>query len=330
MKMPNRRPWLFVLLTVLILLAGGMAVGMAARLVVVPQADQTVEVDTPDPPSFISQSMDEVMFYPWTLYDPDSFSGHLPEGTADEFWPWCTRHLSDGATLLGLTLDNDGINRGLIDYDLCFWKDCPAHTQDGQPVLLDVAYGADTWNRGWTWVARSTGEPPTRAQKEAAVAKVQEDVCALFDPQGQTGDLSMALDSLYNVLEQSSMLYQLGEADSAEQDWYASEAVSFVYVSIPDIAASLPSQAAQSTQQQLNALSQAAQDMGYRIQLVPPSDRWWWYSPTPSPMKRVGTPWGCTMTWCWSSTADLPLTVEKNSDIDVPSTKREREAPYGA
>ena len=119
-----------------------------------------------------------------------------------------------------------------------------------------------------TWVARSTGEPPTRAQKEAAVAKVQGDVCALFDPQGQSGDLSMALGSLYNVLEQSSMLYQLGEPDSAEQDWYASEAVSFVYVSIPDIAASLPSQAAQSTQQQLNALSQAAQDMGYRIQLV--------------------------------------------------------------
>ena len=50
MKTPNRRPWLFVLLTVLILLAGGMAVGMAARLVVVPQAQRTVEVDTPDPP----------------------------------------------------------------------------------------------------------------------------------------------------------------------------------------------------------------------------------------------------------------------------------------
>ena len=182
MKTPNRRPWIFVLLTALILLAGGMAVGMAARLVVVPQAQRTVEVDTPDPPSFISQSMDEVMFYPWTLYDPDSFSGHLPEGTADEFWPWCTRHLSDGATLLGLTLDNDGINRGLIDYDLCFWKDCPAHTQDGQPVLLDVADGADTWNRGWTWVARSTGEPPTRAQKEAALAQVQQDVCQLFSP----------------------------------------------------------------------------------------------------------------------------------------------------
>ena len=118
MKTRNRRPWLFVLLTVLILLAGGMAVGMAARLVVVPQAQRTVEVDTPDPPSFISQSMDEVMFYPWTLYDPDSFSGHLPEGTADEFWPWCTRHLSDGATLLGLTLDklarDAGVERILI------------------------------------------------------------------------------------------------------------------------------------------------------------------------------------------------------------------------
>ena len=43
MKMPNRRPWLFVLLTVLILLAGGMAVGMAARLVVVPQAQRPVD-----------------------------------------------------------------------------------------------------------------------------------------------------------------------------------------------------------------------------------------------------------------------------------------------
>ena len=213
MKMPNRRPWLFVLLTVLILLAGGMAVGMAARLVVVPQADETVEVDTPDPPSFISQSMDEVMFYPWTLYDPDSFSGHLPEGTADEFWPWCTRHLSDGATLLGLTLDNDGINRGLIDYDLCFWKDCPAHTQDGQPVLLDVAYGADTWNRGWTWVARSTGEPPTRAQKEAAVAKVQEDVCGLFDDTEEKWELK---ELLYQLEE---YVYSFGSVDEELGIW---------------------------------------------------------------------------------------------------------------
>ena len=69
MKTPNRRPWRFVLLTALILLAGGMAVGMAARLVVFPQADETVEVDTPTIPSVLGQSVDEVVFYPWDRYD---------------------------------------------------------------------------------------------------------------------------------------------------------------------------------------------------------------------------------------------------------------------
>ena len=269
MKTPNRRPWLFVLLTVLILLAGGMAVGMAARLVVVPQADETVEVDTPTPPSFVSQSVDEVVFYPWNQYDPEYLAANAP-ALHEYFMDWCMDSLLHGADLLRVTLPEGWDTREpLVSSDTFYWKDIPVtDQQSSQPALLDVGGGYSTQDFGLSIVARSTGEPPTRAQKEAAVAKVQQDVCALFDPQGQTGDLSMALDSLYNVLEQSSMLYQLGEADSAEQDWYASEAVSFVYVSIPDIAASLPSQAAQSTQQQLNALSQAAQDMGYRIQLV--------------------------------------------------------------
>lgn len=268
MKMPNRRPWLFVLLTVLILLAGGMAVGMAARLVVVPQADETVEVDTPDPPSFISQSMDEVMFYPWTLYDPDSFSGHLPEGTADEFWPWCTRHLSDGAILLGLTLDNDGINRGLIDYDLCFWKDCPAHTQDGQPVLLDVAYGADTWNRGWTWVARSTGEPPTRAQKEAAVAKVQEDVCGLFDDTEEKWELK---ELLYQLEE---YVYSFGSVDEELGIWensvgsYLASAQYYIDSILYRISDCGYSGATLDTKEKLKAISSFAQGQNLTVQLV--------------------------------------------------------------
>lgn len=262
------RPRLFALLAALILLAGGTAVGLAARLMVAPQAGQTVEVDTPTPPSFVSQSVDEVMFYPWNRYDPDSFPPHLPAGTVDEFWPWCTRLLDDSTFLLELTLDNDGINRGLIDYDLCFWKDCPAHTQDGQPVLLDVSYGSDTWNMGWTWVARSTGDPPTRAQKEAAVAKVQQDVCALFDPQGESGDLSAALEWLNGYLEQKAMLYQYGDPDGSIRDWYASGVISNMYFLIPEIAATVPAQAGESTQQQLNALSQAAESMNYRVQLV--------------------------------------------------------------
>lgn len=182
MKMPNRRPWLFVLLTVLILLAGGMAVGMAARLVVVPQADETVEVDTPDPPSFISQSMDEVMFYPWTLYDPEAVSTSFSPDSENQNQWFYQENLVRMGGLLGLSGLEDSMSQGAFLDNLWFWCDCPATTQDGQPALLDVALGQDSGNFGMTWVARSTGEPPTRTQKEAALAQVQQDVCQLFSP----------------------------------------------------------------------------------------------------------------------------------------------------
>lgn len=182
MTTPNRRPWLFVLLTALILLAGGMAVGMAARLVVVPQADETVEVDTPTPPSFVSQSVDEVVFYPWTLYDLEAVSTSFSPDSENQNQWFYQENLVRMGGLLGLSGLEDSMSQGAFLDNLWFWCDCPATTQDGQPALLDVALGQDSGNFGMTWVARSTGEPPTRTQKEAALAQVQQDVCQLFSP----------------------------------------------------------------------------------------------------------------------------------------------------
>lgn len=182
MKTPNRRPWLFVLLTVLILLAGGMAVGMAARLVVVPQADETVEVDTPTIPSVLGQSVDEVVFYPWDRYDPEAVSTSFSPDSENQNQWFYQENLVRMGGLLGLSGLEDSMSQGAFLDNLWFWCDCPATTQDGQPALLDVALGQDSGNFGMTWVARSTGEPPTRTQKEAALAQVQQDVCQLFSP----------------------------------------------------------------------------------------------------------------------------------------------------
>lgn len=268
MKKRNRRPWLFALCSALILLAGGTAVGLAARLVVSPQSGVTTQVDTPTPPSFIGQSVDEVVFYPWNLYDPDTFTAEFL-GDDDRLINWYLRHLVDGAGLLGMSLEkNWDIQDALMGQNVCYWKDRPATTADGQSALLDVAFGKDSRDLGMTWVARSTGELPTRAQKEAALDRVQQDVCALFDPQGQSGDLSVALNNLYSYVDQYATLYQAGDSDGTMQDWYAAVVLDTVYVLIPDIAATSPSQAGQTPQQRLNAISQTAQDMGYHIQLV--------------------------------------------------------------
>lgn len=268
MKTPNRRPWLFVLLTVLILLAGGMAVGMAARLVVVPQADQTVEVDTPDPPSFISQSMDEVMFYPWTLYDPEAVSTSFSPDSENQNQWFYQENLVRMGGLLGLSGLEDSMSQGAFLDNLWFWCDCPATTQDGQPALLDAALGQDSGNFGMTWVARSTGEPPTRAQKEAAVAKVQEDVCGLFDDTEEKWELK---ELLYQLEE---YVYSFGSVDEELGIWensvgsYLASAQYYIDSILYRISDCGYSGTTLDTKEKLKAISSFAQGQNLTVQLV--------------------------------------------------------------
>lgn len=264
MKTPNRRPWLFVLLTVLILLAGGMAVGMAARLVVVPQADETVEVDTPTPPSFVSQSVDEVVFYPWNQYDPEYLAANAP-ALHEYFMDWCMDSLLHGADLLRVTLPEGWDTREpLVSSDTFYWKDIPVtDQQSSQPALLDVGGGYSTQDFGLSIVARSTGEPPTRAQKEAALNQVQQDVCDLFDPQGGQGELYDTLLMLWGHLD----TYQVDNNHFVTWEGHGLDVAQIVYAPMADIAAAQDG-TGQTTQQRLSALSQTAQSLDYHIQLV--------------------------------------------------------------
>lgn len=268
MKMPNRHPWLFVLLTVLILLAGGMAVGMAARLVVVPQAQRTVEVDTPTIPSVLGQSVDEVVFYPWDRYDPEAVSTSFSPDSENQNQWFYQENLVRMGGLLGLSRLEDSMNQGAFLDNLWFWCDCPATTQDGQPALLDVALGQDSGNFGMTWVARSIGEPPTRAQKEAAVAKVQEDVCGLFDDTEEKWELK---ELLYQLEE---YVYSFGSVDEELGIWensvgsYLASAQYYIDSILYRISDCGYSGATLDTKEKLKAISSFAQGQNLTVQLV--------------------------------------------------------------
>lgn len=268
MKTPNRRPWIFVLLTALILLAGGMAVGMAARLVVVPQADETVEVDTPTIPSVLGQSVDEVVFYPWDRYDPEAVSTSFSPDSENQNQWFYQENLVWMGGLLGLSGLEDSMSQGAFLDNLWFWCDCPATTQDGQPALLDVALGQDSGNFGMTWVARSTGEPPTRAQKEAAVDKVQEDVCGLFDDTEEKWELK---ELLYQLEE---YVYSFGSVDEELGIWknsvgsYLASAQYYIDSILYRISDCGYSGAALDTKEKLKAISSFAQGQNLTVQLV--------------------------------------------------------------
>ena len=268
MKMPNRCPWIFVLLTALILLAGGMAVGMAARLVVVPQADQTVEVDTPTIPSVLGQSVDEVVFYPWDRYDPEAVSTSFSPDSENQNQWFYQENLVRMGGLLGLSGLEDSMSQGAFLDNLWFWCDCPATTQDGQPALLDVALGQDSGNFGMTWVARSTGEPPTRAQKEAAVAKVQGDICGLFDDTEEKWELK---ELLYQLEE---YVYSFGSVDEELGIWensvgsYLASAQYYIDSILYRISDCGYSGATLDTKEKLKAISSFAQGQNLTVQLV--------------------------------------------------------------
>lgn len=268
MKTPNRRPWIFVLLTALILLAGGMAVGMAARLVVVPQADETVEVDTPTIPSVLGQSVDEVVFYPWDRYDPEAVSTSFSPDSENQNQWFYQENLVWMGGLLGLSGLEDSMSQGAFLDNLWFWCDCPATTQDGQPALLDVALGQDSGNFGMTWVARSTGEPPTRAQKEAAVDKVQEDVCGLFDDTEEKWELK---ELLYQLEE---YVYSFGSVDEELGIWknsvgsYLASAQYYIDSILYRISDCGYSGATLDTKEKLKAISSFAQGQNLTVQLV--------------------------------------------------------------
>ena len=211
--MEHRRdePERFVVLAVLILLLVGLAVFLAARLTVAPRAGETVEVTAP-PQVY---TINDALFYPWNAYEAQDIA-QLSSWAQGEDQAWYQRYLQNVPALLGLSGMEASTELGRTGTEVGFWSDCPVTTANGQPALLDVAYGQENGALGMYWVARSTGSPPTQEQKEAAIAQVETDVQEWIGGQGETVTrLQDLLMNLWKELDYAHIVYDDTARESA-------------------------------------------------------------------------------------------------------------------
>lgn len=211
--MEHRRdePERFIVLAVLILLVVGLAIFLAARLTVAPRAGETVEV-TASPQVY---TINDALFYPWNAYEAQDIA-QLSSWAQGEDQEWYQRYLQNVPALLGLSGMEESTELGRTGAEVGFWSDCPVTAANGQPALLDVAYGQENGALGMYWVARSTGSPPTQEQKEAAIAQVETDVQEWIGGQGETVTrLQDLLMNLWKELDYAHIVYDDTARESA-------------------------------------------------------------------------------------------------------------------
>ena len=264
--MEHRRdePERFIVLAVLILLLVGLAVFLAARLTVAPRAGETVEVTAQPAPSAPGQSLGEVEFFPWDTYTPDMVQGSLRPDHEAEYRAWHKENLVTVPEILGFSGMEASADQEQAGYYLGFWTDCPVTAKNGQPALLDVAFGQDGVNFGMTWIARSVGDLPTQAQKEAAVARVTEDVCQEF--LGTPTEEDPVLWRLFldvEVCQYNSSMYD----NMASFPWFAGRRLSDMNLLFRDLYRTMVGQWGQDLQAPLEAICTQAEELNLSIQI---------------------------------------------------------------
>lgn len=221
----------FVLSALAILLAGALAAGFAARAVAAPRAGEVVSAGVVNVPSVLGQEAEQVLFYPWPLYDMQtlaSMSEEVQSSIASDISLSVQGSLMSSVAAmdaLGADFDLDLLLKGMTwnqsdlkTADVVFLKDFPAALDDGTPVLLSYALSfSGPQSISWLMTPRDAAEP-SKEQRQAALDKVKEDLAGLlwnfFRPDRNfTNDLatfqqdfdkyflSLNLDSLHERLE---------------------------------------------------------------------------------------------------------------------------------
>ena len=240
---------LFVGLVVLILLAGGAAVGLAAYLTVAPQPGAGVEVEA----EAYSYGINDQLFYPWNAYAPEEMARLVPWAQG-ESRDWYEKNLVDIPAYLGFSGMQGGLEQGRTGSEAGFWMDCPVTAAHGQPALLDVAYAHQGQQFGLGWVARSTGELPTQAQRDGAMAQVEQDVCAWLE-----GEEDTPLEDLILHLTQAL------SAGSTQREHTAAAALAAVLQPLPMLREIAPLWV---NGRDFSAVCQGAASQGLHIQLA--------------------------------------------------------------
>lgn len=264
MEHKREEPERFIILAILILLVVGLAVFLAARLTVAPRTGQTVEVSPTPQPTLAQEPEEELLFFPWNSHTPEDVQSSLRPDHEEEYRAWHKENLVTVPEILGFSGMEASADREQAGYYLGFWTDCPVTAKNGQPALLDVAFGRDDVNFGMTWVARSTGDLPTQAQREAAIAQVTEDVCQEFLG-SETGE-DPVLWRLFldvEVCQYNSSMYD----NMASYPWFAGKRLVEMNLLFRDLYRTMVGQPGRDIHDPLEAICAEAENLGLTIQL---------------------------------------------------------------
>ena len=253
-------PFIVLLVLILLLIAAGLY--LAARLVVAPQPGEMVEATLQ--PTSTQPPEDEIQFFPWNAHTPEEVGGFIRPDHEAEYRAWHKENLVTVPEILGFSGMEASADQEQAGYYLGFWTDCPVTAKNGQPALLDVAFGRDDVNFGMTWIARSVGDLPTQAQKEAAVAWVTEDVCQEF--LGTPTEEDPVLWRLFldvEVCQYNSSMYD----NMASFPWFAGRRLSDMNLLFRDLYRTMAGQWGQDLQDPLEAICTQAEELNLSIQI---------------------------------------------------------------
>lgn len=178
----------FILLSACILLAGALAAGFAARAVVLSRTGETFSAGVRNVPSVLGQTAEEVLFYPWSMYDIQPLSpivslldetGQTAEEMAESF---SSRFLA-AFSLFGADFDELAAYSavqyaiaGRNQSTLLFLKDFHARTGDGTPIFLSFALSESGPSTISYLVQPQNPDAITAEQQEQALERVKTDL----------------------------------------------------------------------------------------------------------------------------------------------------------
>lgn len=184
----------FILSALAILLAGALAVGFAAQAVVAPRAGETVSAGVVSVPPVLGQSTEEVLFYPWSLYDTLALEPCFPFLDSEEEVQAVKENAASFPyrffapfSLFGVQFDEDAALRATeyafvsrTQSNLTFLKDVPAQDESGTPLVVSFAHSDwDPFAISYLIRPQNPGSI-TEEQRQQALERVKADLHGLL------------------------------------------------------------------------------------------------------------------------------------------------------
>lgn len=245
--MRNRR---FILSSVCILLAGALAAGFAARAVVLPRTGETISAGVLSVPSVLGQTAEEVLFYPWPVYDMQTLVPISEEDLEkyDLGYPFDLFAAITAMDALGAEFDmeklvrsqyvSDGKGLGSRHVELRYVKDFPAVLGD-VPVLLNYAQSSyDSFAVSWL-MQPAQEEALSEEQRQEALDKVRNDLAGLIwygllkQDRNYNSDLTAFLER-FDPLRDSALTFYEWLREWMELMYYQFSGSSEVSAEVPD------------------------------------------------------------------------------------------------